>query len=461
MKKCPYCEWRISDTAKKCKFCWEWIDKTSKLGWKKIDFVNLLLDNWIVILVIWLILYFIFFKDSSKTSLDTSDYNPSTLDSHNYEEDLDDEVINDDLEYKYDIKAENNWVMIWTDKWYTLLPGKLWECKLNSNTQITNFIEKINEADNWWIIDWNCPSLSSLYDDEYYNWIKDAFFIDNTYSLDQNWDINTEWPADRISLLGNYINNSRYSNWAEIDVNFLYTIQPDDDSEEPDWNLYHFIIKSSAFPIKYRKQSKNNDKVIFRDERQFLNLKSVNITATLSWMDQDSITCIQSSARNYVCYDADSVYNQIKKIYDFEYDKKEKHTDNIFLKSLSMFKNWISWDKNHIYIITDGEFKIGAEWEKKYLSWLKNKYKSLWKHDQWVDQTHNMTEFSMRYTNWYQKDAKYEQFRSEVIKTLKKEIPECIWTTINVVGLTRSAEYTPLAQAIYQQIFEPCTVYFK
>ena len=25
MKSCPFCEWEISNTAKKCKHCWEWV----------------------------------------------------------------------------------------------------------------------------------------------------------------------------------------------------------------------------------------------------------------------------------------------------------------------------------------------------------------------------------------------------------------------------------------------------
>ena len=144
------------------------------------------------------------------------------------------------------------------------------------------------------------------------------------------------------------------------------------------------------------------------------------------------------------------------------YDKDGKHTNNLFIKTLSMNKDRFSgFDKDEVLIFTSWEFKTWEEYEKEHLTKLKQKYKNQWGHDQWVDKTHNLAEFNMRYANRYQKDSKYESFWTEAIEALRPKIPVCEWVKINVIWLTRSAEFKPLAEKIYKQIFEPCEVIFK
>ena len=243
----------------------------------------------------------------------------------------------------------------------------------------------------------------------------------------------------------------------------MFTTVSKDNSNEPDGNIYKFKIDPSVFSIKYIKNSGWDD-IRFEDWRHFINLWETSISYTFSWIEQNDIKCIYDAWNNeHVCYDAENVYKKIQNIYSQIYDKDERHTDDIMLiKTLSMSKSWFSWfDKEEVFILTKWEFVIWYEDENKYLSKLKQKYKTQWWHDQWVEKTHSLSEFNMRYANRYQKDSKYESFWSEAIEALRPELPVCSWVKVYVIWLTRSAEFKPLAEKVYNQIFAPCEVIFK
>ena len=56
MRTCPLCKWKISNTAKKCKHCWEWVTKsnnyTKKYEVHESHNEKKLSNNW---LIIWLV----------------------------------------------------------------------------------------------------------------------------------------------------------------------------------------------------------------------------------------------------------------------------------------------------------------------------------------------------------------------------------------------------------------------
>lgn len=37
MKTCPYCMWEIHENARKCKFCWEWVNEEENLDNERKD----------------------------------------------------------------------------------------------------------------------------------------------------------------------------------------------------------------------------------------------------------------------------------------------------------------------------------------------------------------------------------------------------------------------------------------
>lgn len=460
MKKCPFCEWEVSETAKKCKHCWEWIKENvysvdendnkrqlTKWGkkvwnnvWKSQSKIQKFLSDYWILLVIWaVVLYAAIFGRGGK--------NDGSV-AHQ-------ESNNDVSVSTYELIGDNDDI-IKTEKWFTIFPNSIWECDIDWEKEIKKFVEAVKEAKDWEIVKRTCKNQNITVND---NWNNVAFLFDNSYSQDLNWNIDKKWPYNRMLSMWNYLNNRNFPDLSILDFVFIFTIKPEDNSEEPDGNLYHFSINPSAFTTEYIKEW--NWEPFYDDKRKKLIYRNdVKLNVSVSWWN--NIKCIVNGSNSFVCYDTDSVYEKIYEIYSKEYDVDSKHTNNMFMKTLAMNNDrFYWWNKDEVYIFTNWEFKIWYEREKMYLSKLKQKYKDQRKHDGWADKTHNLTEFNMRYANRYQKDGKYESFWLETIDALRSQLPVCEWIKIHVIWLTRSAEFKPLAEKIYSKIFEPCEVLFQ
>lgn len=462
MAYCPYCEWDISETAQKCKHCWEWVVKesieqfitnnktkvkteetNSKLYNKKIS--KFLSEYWIL-LIVWLIIIAISaLKPNSNSSSHTNFDNIETTN----------ELIDSTFWY-YELVG-NNKEIIPTENWFTIFQNTVWECEIRWEDEIINFVDAVRDAKEWEIIQRTCNNNKS--NNNNYWWKNIAILFDNSYSKDLNWNIDKSWPRQRMISLWNYLTNNDFTNWSIIDLVFMFTVKPNDNSEEPDSNLYQFLIDTSKFKIVYVKHWKW--KPFYDDKRKTLIYRNVQLLPTISWNTKES-KCISNGNYNFICYDAESIYKKIYDTYIQKYDKEDKHTNNMFIKTLAMNKDrFSSGKKDEIYIFTNWEFKIGYERETMYLLNLKQKYIHQRKHDVWADKTHNLTEFNMRHANRYQKDNKYESFRNEAINVLHPLLPACEWVKISIIWLTRSTEFKPLAQTIYNKIFAPCEVLFQ
>ncbi len=486
MKKCPFCEWDVSETAKKCKHCWEWVienkienkDKDDEIeyeestsyakknhkkntqknrnnNWEWESKVSKFLSDNFVFIVIWVIAIFFMAKSLLKDSSNQWNYVNENLDETTENSEI---IDNDETEFA--LKWWNN-TIIATNYWYTLFPNTVWECEIRWEKEIKAFVDAVKNTKDWDVIDRSCPRQYS--NELNTSWWKGiGILFDNAYSKNQDWEINEAWPNQRMALLWDYIRENKLLNWSKIDFTYMFTIIPDDNSEEPDDNLYRFTIDSSAFPITYIKDKWWNN-IRYIDWRYFLSFENTELSYTFSWIKEKDIKCTNQSVNTYICYDSESVYQKIKNIYDTNYDKNEKHTNNMLLKTLATKNNRFSglWKKDDVYIITNWEFKIWYEWEVKYLSDLKQKYKNIWKHDAWADKTHNLTDFNMAYANWYQKDSKYESFWTDAIEVLRPQLPVCDNVNIHIIWLANSAEFKPLTENIYRQIFDPCSVLFK
>lgn len=459
MSYCPYCEWEISEKAKKCKHCWEWIKEeiwkeeldvsnrnlTQNL-WKKTEgyqsrMASFLSDYWILLIIGVAVLFFLLKPNNQKLNVDWIN-----------------QLIKLDniTTWKYEL-VTNSEDIIATEKWYTLFPNSLWECDIVGEKEIIKFVDAIRGAKKGEIINWTCQSKKVFTDNN--TWTHVGFFFDNSYSKDLNWIIDKNWPNQRMTMLWNYLTNSKFSNGTLLDFIFMFTVKPEDNSEEPDGNLYHFWIDTSKFTMVYIKGWKKEP--YYDDKRKTLIYRDVELGVSLSWGNQ-ATKCINKSSTDFICYDAESIYEKIQDIYKQIYDKEDKHTNNMFVKTLVMNKNrFVWWNKDEIYILTNWEFKIWYEREFMYLTNLKQRYKNQWRHDAWVDKTHNLTEFTMRNTNWYQKDDKYGSFWTEAIDVLQPQLPICEWVKVNIIWLTRSTEFKPLAEKIYTQIFSPCEILFQ
>ena len=444
-KKCPFCEWEISPTAKKCKHCWEWLRKKIKEDNDKTDLWKMIKDfvweYWIFLIIWGIILYFWLKPSNTQNIIETSSQ--------------DIEVENTITEYRLGDNSDN--YIIPTEKWYTIFPNSLWECEIQWDDAIKAFVQAIKSTKEGEIIDYTCENNNTIIKKE---WSHTTFLFDNSYSVDAYWNIDTSWPQQRIVTIWNYLKN--ISNLSSLYFTFMFTKKPNDNSEEPDGNLYHFWIDPSKFIVNYVKKWK--EKPFYDDKRKNLIFRNIGLNVVLSWGSQ-SISCIYNGQINwiheYTCLDVENVYKEIQDIYSNDYNKEEKHT-NIILKNITMDgKRFSKWQQDDIYIFTDGEFNVWYERETENLANLKQKYKKQRKHDAWADKTHNLAEFNERNTNRYQKDNKYESFRTEAIDVLRPEIPACEWVNIHVIWITRSTEFKPLAEKIYKQIFEPCEVLFQ
>lgn len=443
MKKCPFCDWEVWPKAQKCKHCGEWLWKKPEHKWNK--FKTFLSEYWIF-LAIWILILFLYFQPEKDQSNTGTINRETTTNNDNLSNEQEYELVGDSK----DVIANN--------KWFTIFPNKVWECNIEWDTEITDFVDAIRKAKVGEKIDRTCPNQRiDSYTNDNNSYI--AFLFDNSYSENLNWNLDKEWPNQRMATIWNYLTNRKFTNGTSLDFIFMFTVQPNDNSEEPDSNLYHFWIDTSKFSTIYIKDWKTEP--FYDDKRKTLIFRDVKLRTELSWWNQTA-KCIKKNNYDFICYDAESVYQKIQDIYSKTYDKEDKHTNNMFIKTLAMNQNWFSWnEKDEIFIFTNWEFKIWYERETMYLSDLKAKYKRQWKHDEWADKTHNLTDFNMRYANRYQKDSKYESFRSDAIDILQPQIPNCEWVTIHVIWLTRSTEFKPLAEKIYKKIFEPCEVLFQ
>lgn len=481
MKNCPYCEWEISDTARKCKHCWEWVKEKKEIiedddnysepeekwsrkinskkwkinkdkktetvhenetkKWNRIkEFIS---DYWIILCIAWFLLlkplYNQYFNQNKETIAERD---------YNIEKELAYSNLEEELTKKYELVWWGD--ITWSNEWYILFPGTEWEYRIEWESNIIAFTDAIKDAKKWEIIKWQQSKINKSQSNNY--WVNSTILIDNSYSEGLNWEIDKSWPEQRLGYLKNYLNRDNFPDWSKIDLSFLYTVIPDDNSEEPDSNMYHIKINSSDFDILFKKTWKWDP--FYDNKRLTLIRRDVELIPTFSGDEK-----CKNDVWWYTCYDAESAFDLIYKLFKDKYDNDEKHTNNMFLKSIAKDKDIIFWtDKDNVWIFTNWEFKVWYEWEEKYLSSLKKKYKTLWKHDEGADKTHNLTEFTMRYANWYQRDQKYETFWDEAIWVLKPQLPLCDNIEINIVWLSRSAEFKPLAEKVYNKIFKPCEV---
>lgn len=461
MTKCWYCESEVSPTAKKCKHCWEWLLDTdvvsvsdsskytsnpkrsvsaeessapSKVG-------SFFSEYWVVLCIVWLIAFFIF-KPSSQPAT-------TNIPTQSAQEEM--AAV---WEYGLISNTEN---IQKNAQWYTLFPDKLGECAITSEKEIVKFVDAVKDAKKGSLVDWKCPT--NTVDINTSTGHRTSILFDNAYTVDLNGNIDKSAPSQRMRKLGDILTNSNFPSGSSLDLIFMFTVKPNDNSEEPDGNLYHFEINSSKFTPVYVK--KWSESPFYDEKRKNLIYRDFSLEVEVSEGGQLA-SCINNGLSDFVCYDAKSAYEKIQELYKTTYDTEDKHTNNMFIKSLVMNKNrFSSSDKDEVFIITDGEFKVWYEREVKYLAGLKQKYRAQRKHDWWADKTHNLTEFSVKNANWYQKDNKYDAFWEDAMAVFHPQLPVCSGVKVNFIGLARSTAFKPLAEKMYSKIFSPCKVSFQ
>lgn len=163
MKHCPYCNWEVSETVKKCKHCWEFINGKNNAEIKNIDSdkVNYELSNktrngviisLLVVVIIVVIAFIILWKRITALEKD---------EKYSYFEALQMDVY--DVEYRWKSGTNNNLKWIWDMSLWFPEYLKWKECYI--------LWHRLVWAD-WWTVRWtlwkNCNSDKSFEEAENY-----------------------------------------------------------------------------------------------------------------------------------------------------------------------------------------------------------------------------------------------------------------------------------------------------
>lgn len=513
--KCPFCGEEIQDGAKKCKHCKErlkfkvcpvckesvpessevcpcceepfikdhdWVENNNEIhvetvqetpkidkdkknienaktvhevehkGLNKWWLKKIIDDYWttllIIIIIIWIILYQ---KISNRNSWwqNESEYIPAQ------------EVVqeNSKPEQIYKIDSQSSYLSSF-DGWFNsydqlkfventtdgyYLQNSYYSCFI----PITNINDFKDVVDKWLTIDKATCVPRTTTNVNYDNYKKIWVVIDNTYAQDELENLDTTWPDKRVNTLQKRLRNHNGEN-IELTLWFLYTTRSNSGlSEKIHGDLTHLrtdpsIWQMSIKVVKWKdyifNYIKSQHKLWFKDVAFVIDYSNIDCTpSSYAWFDFD-------------CYDIDTLYQKISKIYQTTY-KNWVHSWNAMIEyfSTSDKKAFIK-DNDIVYIFTDWQFEL----TDNQMS-LKNEGRKMINYNDDFPLSNFSVNSYSKYKDYFTKFWSVNVPRKNLWKI------DCSWTSIYIIWLIQDdSGFKDFAKDYFKNVmFTWCNVDFK